>query len=107
MKPYSDEWHRAFGLHSNIPECCVDYFVGTWRTRFDTERGRDYVKMTKSWKYIPCPECLAAKRIERLHYCDSSCPFPQNPFIDLRFQIPGSSENTKGDFATRRIEPIE
>lgn len=57
----------CYGLHSNIPLCCVRFFCGArWRmTRSEqlrlSMRGRAF--------YIQCPTCLYRDLVEELHLC--------------------------------------
>ncbi len=79
------EQEVQFGLHSNIPKCCCEYFVDTWipslfgSTKLNT--GSSYRKkieareneLDKDFCYIPCPSCLESAIPNRLHICGEDC----------------------------------
>lgn len=63
---------RRCGLHSGIPECCVDFFVKHWRRWYKDRRQTEILKHHRAlynaqlhgrvYSYIACPTCLAAKK---------------------------------------------
>lgn len=75
------------GVHSNIPECCILFFISTWIPALQKEDERNlYLKKireveercgTKTNGYIPCPSCLENKTIVSIHICDPKDPICQ------------------------------
>jgi len=69
------EYHISYGLHSNIPKCCIIY----WLTEFDVyhnELLRRKYKMDCG--YIPCIECIKKQRSNKIVHCEfhrKSCCF--------------------------------
>lgn len=64
--------HIAFGLHSNIPRCCVKYFIGDWQTDFWKGNRHDPRKVG----YVRCPECEKRDYWQQIHRCTVKClPF--------------------------------
>ena len=68
-------YHIIYGLHSNIPLCCVLFFTFFSRRALSAqhmnsvERNRKYMAR----QYVPCPRCLRTGYTQRLHYCGHSC----------------------------------
>ncbi len=61
------EYHIKFGKHSNIPDCCIQYFISS---------KYQYLYTANNWKYIPCPKCFKENKKNKLHYCNYKCiPF--------------------------------
>jgi hypothetical protein len=60
----------AWGIHSNIPECCVRFYVDEWD---DKSAYANQVRWSGFKDYIPCPDCLRNNRRNVLHVCDPSC----------------------------------
>jgi hypothetical protein len=91
----SAEEHRAVGLHSNIPECCVEFFIreilpgvlrwNEWSIE-DRVSGKmpevlreyreKYVRTEGGPEYWPCPECVLTKdgNWNVVHECGDGCP---------------------------------
>ncbi len=68
-----------YGLHSNIPDCCVDFFVSIYvplsiidpaewvaykEDQYKAERFWGRV-----WSYVACPDCLDTGYHRKLHEC--------------------------------------
>lgn len=66
----------AFGLHSDIPWCCVRFYVDEWSPR-EMWRNEDdpYVSAVaaSSFNYVPCPECFAKRRRVKIKMCSLEC----------------------------------
>jgi hypothetical protein len=63
-------WDRAWGLHSNIPECCVEAYV-----------TKNMPSPVRGWGYRPCWDChrQGLKGQVKVHNCTSECiPFLQS-----------------------------
>lgn len=67
------------GQCSALPECCIKFYIGTWAENpgvfIDHEINmRDARAQGSNFQYVPCPECLAAKRFVKIRSCDGpSC----------------------------------
>lgn len=71
------ERDRVYGLHSNIPECCVDYYINVWtkkslREMIEGNRTR-FVGTNILWNYVPCDACLESENLSELHLCTIEC----------------------------------
>jgi hypothetical protein len=62
--------HVVCGVRSNIPECCIKFWLTKW-TRMTPERKRVYRLKSKSHsgQYIPCPKCVAKNRVADITHC--------------------------------------
>ncbi len=61
------------GQHSNIPDCCIAYYVRVhvWRSPMELTYWHETNNvLLRKFKHIPCPECLRAKRIIKLKKCN-------------------------------------
>ena len=71
----ADGYHRECGIHSGIPECCVDWYLGPW-----THTVADIPYLWSAyWKannvptqveYIRCPVCIESSIIITLKECN-------------------------------------
>jgi len=65
--------HWRFGRHSNIPDCCIRFFIEKW----DCQRSgpRSYAaKIDKChWGYVPCPMCLKMGNRVHIRDCQWEC----------------------------------
>jgi hypothetical protein len=71
------KYDTIYGKHSNIPKCCIEFFVSWWRGRWNTEEGRRYDAWKDKhgrWSYIACPTCVRQKHINPLHCCNKFNP---------------------------------
>ena len=68
-------YHRAFGLHSNIPECCVEFFINVWHDRMLSTGSSPYERAVHHAKaqYVQCPECLGTGYVQELRECVKEC----------------------------------
>lgn len=73
-----DKYHRLHGKHSNIPECCIEWWLCKWPNIFQNHakslthrlRTMDVERdIEKTYNYIPCPACLLKKHWQKLHEC--------------------------------------
>ena len=70
--------YRNCGSHSNIPPCCVEFFIKYWRGGIpDSFIGRGYRLLKKWWypadrrpAYVVCPKCFLKRYAQPLHECD-------------------------------------
>jgi len=80
----------AAGAHSNIPSCCIAFFVVEWAPwvlaygrslphPHEAELRRagftsiEHAKSGKPPQYVPCPDCLRDKRFVEIHSCTPEC----------------------------------
>ena len=64
---YGREYHIEFGRHSNIPDCCIEFWLGEWgRILNKPEAERHRVDVG----YVPCSKCLEEKRFVVVHRCN-------------------------------------
>lgn len=73
----TQEYHFAFGIHSNIPLCCVEFFIGEYNEMWkDGKQFYQKALIKKRWNYIPCLKCAKSRNKIVLHECDARCvPF--------------------------------
>jgi hypothetical protein len=71
--------HRRCGAHSNIPPCCVEFFLEIWRHGKMPESfiGCIYRFLIASLypkgrrpQYVPCPKCLIKRYSQPLYGCN-------------------------------------
>jgi hypothetical protein len=73
-----EQIHREFGRHSNIPECCIEWFLVLVRPEH-TAWALGYHVIIHEWHpggcgYNPCPKCLTQGTFAQVHLCDATCP---------------------------------
>lgn len=65
--------HILYGLHSNIPSCCIAFYI----TDYDREFGlkTPYYKLISilGWGYVPCPECIVRNNRVKIKDCAVEC----------------------------------
>ena len=67
-----DEYHRAFGRHSLIPECCIESFIYDPMALVRSP-GRD---PDKKVRYVRCLTCIHDGFVKNIHNCTIKCiPF--------------------------------
>lgn len=63
--------HILFGRHSNIPECCIKFFIVEWNQNQDeTAYERD---PNKQIEYVRCERCLKENQYFPIHKCTLQC----------------------------------
>lgn len=78
-----DDAYRRCGIHSNIPACCVEFYITRWRRHamYKSWTGRGYNFLKFLWypadripAYVPCPKCLIRRhaRPTPLYECEDS-----------------------------------
>lgn len=76
MHIFERKYHIAFGKHSNIPDCCINFFVDEWDEKdLWKDITSPFVIATQASKvqYVRCPECLGKGIVVTLHYCSGVC----------------------------------
>jgi hypothetical protein len=70
--------HRRCGAHSNIPACCVEFYIHVWQLRKIPKSfiGSAYRFLIDSLypkgkrpQYVPCPNCLITRHSQPLYEC--------------------------------------
>lgn len=69
---YSPEWEKYYGLHSNIPICCVIYYLTDWQMKSDKQKEIRN-KKSDNCQYVRCDFCLHKKKYNKLHICTKKC----------------------------------
>lgn len=66
------DFDRAFGRHSGIPECCVNFFVSK-----NIPELMEWNKKSKkdNAKYVRCPQCIETNHVVKLLQCSRDCWF--------------------------------
>ena len=64
---------KAFGIHSRIPICCIDFYTDKWEMEYT--RGTPYAQAVDAagWHYVPCPRCLAVGHKANIRWCVNEC----------------------------------
>lgn len=64
------------GLHSNIPECCILFWLVFWKDILSKVVFKDEENVFRRFRvgYIICPHCRIHKNIVKIHRCNDSCP---------------------------------
>lgn len=67
------DYHIAYGLHSNIPACCIVFWLTEWTK--ENERDSAYAQTIHMdlVQYVPCPECFALQRFNGIRICQRDC----------------------------------
>ena len=66
-------YHVECGRHSGIPECCIKWFIGPWRTvlTFGEEWASYWQKNNReNVDYIRCLECIDKSIVVDIKECD-------------------------------------
>lgn len=69
-------YHRAFGAHSKIPACCIEFFINEWdRGEWWQNEGNWYRQAVDAagFGYVPCPKCLGMRNKVKIKLCDEEC----------------------------------
>lgn len=69
----TNEFHRRYGRHSGIPDCCIRYFMSDWSN--DLARMSTYAKLVNmlEWGYVPCFRCVARGNQATIKQCEIDC----------------------------------
>lgn len=59
-----------YGRHSNIPECCIKFFIKEWQQIWpDRWKSKLYFKGYSHVGYVPCRKCQDEKKYAVVHLC--------------------------------------
>ena len=88
---------RNCGTHSNIPSCCVEFFIKHWWARVSARQtliGSIYLSLERAWypadrrpAYVPCPKCLIKRRAQPLHECDGNDCKPTGRVLGFAHEV--------------------
>lgn len=60
----------SLGRHSNIPQCCVLFFLAHWGSIIHINHVRDsLLGIAMRFGYVPCTECLLKDSQISVHLC--------------------------------------
>jgi hypothetical protein len=100
-------WDELYGRHSNVPACCVKFYLDLWPMIYRSQYERYDALISQQaykyggwktadgwrlWCYVPCPDCLKTGHVHQLNCCDGGrsrgegpCDFyPHCPFDERR-----------------------
>ena len=71
----SRERDIAYGIHSNIPRCCIDFFVDVWSPQrmWEWSEYNRAIDRREHYNYVPCPRCFFLDRRVHLKDCLLEC----------------------------------
>lgn len=72
-KSMSRERDIAYGLHSNIPMCCILFFVDEWDYTWPSHHAKKVAGARTPWGYVPCPACLTVDNRVHIKMCEAEC----------------------------------
>jgi hypothetical protein len=76
MDSTETRYHLAYGRHSLILECCIQFYVTEWWPFFTTKwRDTAYNKIIddSKYNYVPCPVCFFTKKMVKIRDCWIEC----------------------------------
>ena len=65
----------AFGRHSLIPECCIEFFIGPWASNDYTQWTAEDRDPGFDGEYVRCDECMRLNKQVKIHKCTKDCKF--------------------------------
>lgn len=75
-KTVSKEYHIAYGRHSLIPNCCIQFYVTEWEPFYETKwRETAYHELIykSEYDYVPCPACFFGNNRVVIRDCVTEC----------------------------------
>lgn len=63
----------AFGTHSKIPRCCIQFFIDEWDRERDLKTVYHRLIGYSTYNYVPCPECFATGNKVKIVECEIEC----------------------------------
>jgi hypothetical protein len=58
------DWQR--GRESNIPDCCIRFYISDWKHNWIRSTHREYMNSAGIISYVPCPSCIQKQRFNSL-----------------------------------------
>lgn len=84
------ELGRARGRHANIPHCCIEYYMNTWRflmPKLMTKLIKKQSKGVYRCCYVTCPKHPKKFKFPKIHLCGSGCAVHLGPFRGTWFRL--------------------
>ena len=69
----SRERDIAFGIHSRIPMCCIEFFVDEWEYTHTNDSAYVQAVNYADAHYVQCPKCLGTGRKVKIKWCINEC----------------------------------
>ena len=69
----SKERDIAFGKHSKIPACCIQFFVDEWEQEYSRKTWYYEAVQRSIFNYVPCPTCFAHGNRVAIVICEVDC----------------------------------
>ena len=72
------DYHWEYGRHSNIPDCCIEFWIREWgnimasparKSEYHISKDTAEFKLRKEYRYIPCPKCIKTLNWKPIHVC--------------------------------------
>jgi hypothetical protein len=65
----------AYGLHSRIPQCCINFYVDIWAPRELWREDRLLARriLGDPVEYVRCPSCLRHNQQANVRWCEAEC----------------------------------
>ena len=76
------KYHVIYGRHSNIPDCCIAFFIKDWPKIFrssveyaihDGKQRATEKRIGKKFGYRPCLDCMRRGHWHKIHSCFGPC----------------------------------
>ena len=67
------KYHFSCGIHSNIPMCCILWWLLVYIWLSNKVKGKlitRYIKIFNDIQYIPCPICCLLKKKYTIKICE-------------------------------------
>ena len=83
-------YHVRYGRHSNIPDCCIRFYLTEWQQHWFDETYRRRHLGRVSVGYVPCASCISNRTFIHVHTCDRLCrsyyrgDLKQAAFVELQ-----------------------
>jgi len=76
---------RKFGVHSNIPACCIEFYIQTWANLPKEDKHKWWITRDKLVPgYIRCNNCLTRGYFRHIHTCGLEC---REVLLDVGFPL--------------------
>lgn len=73
IKKGSFEYHISYGIHSNIPDCCIKYWLFDFMQSVDSFAENLALRRQSRlpYNYIPCLICIKKRKVNKLVRCET------------------------------------
>lgn len=69
----SKERDIAYGRHSQIPECCITFYVEEWDNHTTLKTHYSTMIHDSGYNYVPCPKCFFQGIKVKIVQCETDC----------------------------------